>query len=62
MRTAAPEDGRFDPARVPFSTHGSWMSLSIPRGEETLFLCNCHGKANHVFLLLAERLGGKEGV
>jgi len=35
--------------RVPFSTFGSWMSLSIPAGERQLFVRNHHMRANNLF-------------
>ncbi len=41
----------FDARRVPFSYHGSWMGISIPRQETSLFLRNYHGKPNNVFAL-----------
>ncbi|MFC1805351.1 amylo-alpha-1,6-glucosidase [Planctomycetota bacterium] len=41
----------FDVARVPFSTFGSWVSLSIPRDEEGLCFRNHHNGANSLFPL-----------
>ena len=41
----------FSVAQVPFSTFGSWLSISIPRGEEELFFRNHHGSANNLFPL-----------
>ncbi len=41
----------FNIAQVPFSTFGSWLSISIPRGEEELFFRNHHGSANNLFPL-----------
>ncbi len=52
------ESTTFNVARVPFSTFGSWMSISIPRGEEELFFRNHHGSANNLFPLRI-LLGGK---
>ncbi len=40
-----------DVARVPFSTFGSWMSMSIPRGEDDLFFRDHHNGANNLFPL-----------
>lgn len=42
-------DSLFDVAHVPFSTYGSWVSLSIPRKEEELYFRNHHGSANNLF-------------
>lgn len=39
----------FDLASVPFSAHGSWMSISIPRGSEELFFRNHHMRDNNIF-------------
>lgn len=39
----------YDIDRVPFSTFGSWMSISIPAGEDKLFLRNHHMRANNLF-------------
>ena len=41
----------FNVDRVPFSTFGSWMSISIPRDEEDLFFRNHHDSANNLFPL-----------
>ena len=41
----------FDVARVPFSTFGSWISISVPRDEDELHLRNHHGGANNLFPL-----------
>jgi hypothetical protein len=41
----------FNVARVPFSTFGSWMSISIPRDEEELYFRNHHNVANNLFPL-----------
>ncbi len=41
----------FDVSQVPFSYFGSWMAISIPRGEEKLFLRNYHSRPNNVFPL-----------
>ena len=43
--------GVFDVARIPFSTFGSWMSISIPRDENELFFRNHHGGPNNLFPL-----------
>lgn len=39
----------FNITDVPFSYFGSWMSISIPRGEEDIFFRNCHNGAHDVF-------------
>ncbi|HAS83634.1 MAG TPA: glycogen debranching protein [Verrucomicrobia bacterium] len=41
----------FDVARVPFSYHGSWMSISIPSGKTELFFRNHHFKSHDLFTL-----------
>jgi len=41
----------FEVARVPFSFFGSWMSISIPRGDEELYFRNHHNGANDLFPL-----------
>ena len=33
-------DSLFNIAQVPFSAFGSWISLSIPKGEEDLYFRN----------------------
>jgi hypothetical protein len=38
-----------DLSRFPFSAFGSWMSLAIPKGEETLFFRSNHNGAHNVF-------------
>lgn len=43
--------GLFSVDRVPFSTFGSWISISIPKGEDELYLRNHHGGANNLFPL-----------
>ena len=42
-------DSLFDIDQVPFSRFGSWMSISIPRGEDRIFLRNCHNGPHNVF-------------
>ncbi len=39
--------------KVPFSTFGSWMSLSVPAGERQLFVRNHHMRANNLFSIEA---------
>jgi len=39
----------FDVARVPFSYHGSWMSIGIPAGKNELFFRNHHFKSHNLF-------------
>jgi len=46
--TANPQDSLFDIASVPFSYHGSWMSISIPRDREDIFLRNCHNGCHDI--------------
>jgi glycogen debranching enzyme len=44
-------DDLFDLARIPFSTFGSWISISIPRDRDELFFRNHHGGPNDLFPL-----------
>ncbi|MFO7821391.1 MAG: trehalase family glycosidase [Lentisphaeria bacterium] len=39
----------FNISRVPFSYHGSWMSIAIPPGESELFFRNHHHKSHDLF-------------
>lgn len=39
----------FDVSSVPFSYHGSWMSISIPAGKSELFFRNHHFKSHDLF-------------
>jgi len=41
----------FDVSRVPFSTFGSWMSISVPMREKELFLRNHHNRPNNLFTI-----------
>lgn len=47
-------------ARVPFSTFGSWISISIPGNEGELYFRNHHGGPNDLFPL--KILSGNEVV
>ena len=51
MGNVGPMHNLFNVAQVPFSTFGSWISISIPKGEEELFLRNHHMKSNNLFRL-----------
>lgn len=42
---------RFELTSVPFSYHGSWMSIAIPRGETELFFRNHHNRSNKLFTI-----------
>ena len=42
----------FDLTRVPFSYHGSWVSIGIPRNHDDLVFRNHHGAANNLFELV----------
>jgi hypothetical protein len=41
----------FDLSRVPFSYHGSWMSISIPAGKHVLTFRNHHFKSHDLFTI-----------
>jgi hypothetical protein len=41
----------FDADGVPFSTFGSWMSISIPMRQTELFLRNHHNRPNNLFTI-----------
>jgi glycogen debranching enzyme len=50
-------DSLFHVDRIPFSFFGAWFSISVPRDEQELFLCNHHGEGANLFPLKTLEVG-----